>query len=78
LNRNGKLEGKSGKALAEMSNPQADVIWMVNNFALEKLKESGAIQPYAPKAVSYPTHLKIRMVSGSGIYMDVWRRHLFC
>jgi iron(III) transport system substrate-binding protein len=37
------------KALAEMSNPQADVIWMVNNFALEKLKESGALQPYAPK-----------------------------
>ena len=37
------------KAIAEMGNPQADVIWMVNNFALDKLKEEGALQPYAPK-----------------------------
>lgn len=37
------------KTIAEMSNPQADVIWMVNNFALEKLKEVGALQPYAPQ-----------------------------
>jgi len=37
------------KAIAEMSNPQADVIWMVNNFALDKLKEVGALQPYAPQ-----------------------------
>ena len=37
------------KAIAEMSNPQADVIWMVNNFALEKLKEVGALQPYSPQ-----------------------------
>jgi len=36
------------KAIAEMGNPQADVIWMVNNFALEKLKQSGALQPYTP------------------------------
>lgn len=37
------------KAIAEKANPQADVIWMVNNFALDKLKEEGALQPYAPK-----------------------------
>ncbi|PVB60584.1 extracellular solute-binding protein [Labrenzia sp. 011] len=37
------------KTLAEMANPQADVIWMVNNFALDKLKEAGALQPYTPK-----------------------------
>lgn len=37
------------KTIAEMNNPQADVIWMVNHFALEKLKESGALQPYSPK-----------------------------
>lgn len=37
------------KAIAEKGNPQADVIWMVNNFALDKLKEAGALQPYAPK-----------------------------
>lgn len=37
------------KTIAEMGNPQADVIWMVNNFALEQLKEAGALQPYMPK-----------------------------
>lgn len=37
------------KAIAEMGKPQADVVWMVNDFALEKLKSSGALQPYAPK-----------------------------
>jgi iron(III) transport system substrate-binding protein len=37
------------KAIAEMGNPQADVIWMVNNFALDKLKEAGALQPYSSK-----------------------------
>ena len=36
------------KAIAEMSNPQADVVWMVNNFALKQLKDSGALQPYSP------------------------------
>jgi len=37
------------KAIAEKSNPQADVIWMVNNYALDKLKENGVLQPYQPK-----------------------------
>lgn len=37
------------KAIAEMSNPQADVIWMVNNFALDQLKDAGALQPYTPQ-----------------------------
>jgi iron(III) transport system substrate-binding protein len=37
------------KAIAEKSNPQADVVWMVNNFALDKLKASGVFEPYAPK-----------------------------
>jgi iron(III) transport system substrate-binding protein len=32
-----------------MGNPQADVIWMVNNFALQQLKDAGALQPYEPK-----------------------------
>jgi iron(III) transport system substrate-binding protein len=36
------------KAIAEKGNPQADVIWMVNNFALDKLKEEGVLQPYTP------------------------------
>lgn len=37
------------KAIAEKANPQADVVWMVNNFALDKLKETGVFQPYTPK-----------------------------
>jgi iron(III) transport system substrate-binding protein len=37
------------KALAEMDNPQADVVWMVNHFALNQLKDAGAFQPYEPK-----------------------------
>ncbi|MEO1456741.1 MAG: extracellular solute-binding protein [Pseudomonadota bacterium] len=36
------------KALAEMDNPQADVVWMVNHFALNQLKDAGAFQPYDP------------------------------
>ena len=39
------------KVLAEKGNPQADVIWMVNDFALERLKTEGALEPYAPKAM---------------------------
>ncbi len=36
------------KAIAEKANPQADVIWMVNDIALEQLKEAGALEPYEP------------------------------
>lgn len=36
------------KTIAEMGNPQADVVWMVNNFALNQLKGAGAFQPYSP------------------------------
>jgi len=37
------------RAIAEKANPQADVIWMVNDIALERLKEAGALEPYEPK-----------------------------
>ncbi|MFD0391404.1 extracellular solute-binding protein [Tistrella bauzanensis] len=33
------------KAIAEKGNPQADVIWMVNDFALAKLKQDGVLAP---------------------------------
>ncbi len=36
------------KAIAEKANPQADVIWMVNDIALEQLKEAGVLEPYEP------------------------------
>lgn len=39
------------KLLAEKGNPQADVVWMVNDFALERLKQEGALQPYAPNGM---------------------------
>jgi len=37
------------RAIAEKANPQADVIWMVNDIALEQLKEAGVLEPYEPK-----------------------------
>ncbi|HJO97260.1 MAG TPA: substrate-binding domain-containing protein, partial [Rhodospirillales bacterium] len=37
------------RAIAEKANPQADVIWMINNIALEQLKATGALEPYEPK-----------------------------
>ena len=37
------------RAIAEKANPLADVIWMVNNIALEQLKAAGVLEPYEPK-----------------------------
>ena len=37
------------RTIAEKENPQADVIWMINNIALDQLKEAGALEPYEPK-----------------------------
>ena len=37
------------RAIAEKANPQADVIWMVNDIALEQLKEEGVLEPYVPE-----------------------------
>jgi iron(III) transport system substrate-binding protein len=37
------------RAIAEKSNPQADVIYLVNNVALEQLKSAGVFEPYEPK-----------------------------
>ncbi len=38
------------RAIAEKGNPQADVVYLVNNDALEQLKQAGVFEPYAPKA----------------------------
>lgn len=35
------------RAIAEMGNPQADVVYLVNNQALEQLKNAGVFEPYA-------------------------------
>ncbi|TDJ11214.1 MAG: extracellular solute-binding protein [Gammaproteobacteria bacterium] len=37
------------RAIAEKANPQADIIWMVNDIALEQLKGAGVLEPYEPK-----------------------------
>lgn len=36
------------RLIAEKKNPQADVVWMVNDIALEQLKQAGALEPYTP------------------------------
>lgn len=47
------VEGSTGpiteRAIAEKAKPQADVVYLVNNIALEQLKQAGVFEPYAPK-----------------------------
>ena len=37
------------RAIAEKAKPQADVVYLVNNAALEQLKQAGVFEPYEPK-----------------------------
>lgn len=37
------------RAIAEKGKPQADVVYLVNNVALEQLKQAGVFEPYEPK-----------------------------
>jgi iron(III) transport system substrate-binding protein len=37
------------RAIAERANPQADVVYLVNEAALEQLKQAGVFAPYEPK-----------------------------
>lgn len=37
------------RAIAEKSNPKADVIYMLNTIELERLKSAGVLEPYQPK-----------------------------
>lgn len=37
------------RAIAEKAKPQADVVYLVNNIALEQLKQAGVFEPYEPK-----------------------------
>ena len=46
------------RAIAEKANPQADVIWMVNDIALEQLKKAGVLQPYVPKGTKIDAAFK--------------------
>ena len=42
------------RAIAEKANPQADVIWMINDVALNQLKAAGVFEPYEPKGAQIP------------------------
>jgi iron(III) transport system substrate-binding protein len=42
------------RAIAEKANPQADVIWMINDVALNQLKTAGVFEPYEPKGAKVP------------------------
>src|SRR5262245_20787569 len=37
------------RAIAEKAKPQADVVYLVNNLALDQLKQAGVFEPYEPK-----------------------------
>lgn len=37
------------RLIAEKANPQADVVWMLNHIALNRLKQEGVLAPYKPK-----------------------------
>lgn len=47
------VDGSTGpiteRAIAEKANPQADIVYLVNNYALEQLKQAGVFEPYEPK-----------------------------
>lgn len=42
------------RAIAEKAKPQADVVYLVNNIALEQLKQAGVFEPYEPKNSPIP------------------------
>jgi iron(III) transport system substrate-binding protein len=56
------------KAIAEKANPQADVIYAVNNIALEQLKAAGALEPYSPTGSKIPA----RFTDPDGFYLNHW------
>lgn len=42
------------RAIAEKANPQADVVWMINDVAMNQLKAAGVFEPYEPKGTKVP------------------------
>ena len=46
------------RAIAEKANPQSDVIWMVNDVALNQLKAAGVFEPYEPKGANVPDNFR--------------------
>jgi len=48
------------RAIAEKANPQADVVWMVNDVALNQLKAAGCSSPTSPRGRQCPKASAIR------------------
>ncbi len=46
------------RAIAEKANPQADVVWMINDVAMNQLKAAGVFEPYEPKGVKVPENFR--------------------
>jgi len=46
------------RAIAEKANPQSDVVWMVNDIALNQLKAAGVFEPYDPKGAKVPDNFR--------------------
>jgi iron(III) transport system substrate-binding protein len=46
------------RAIAEKANPQADVVWMINDVALNQLKAAGVFEPYEPKGAKVPDNFR--------------------
>jgi iron(III) transport system substrate-binding protein len=46
------------RAIAEKANPQADVVWMINDVALNQLKTAGVFEPYEPKGSKVPDNFR--------------------
>jgi iron(III) transport system substrate-binding protein len=46
------------RAIAERSRPQADVVYLVNNLALEQLKTAGVFAPYRPRGAAIPDQFR--------------------
>jgi len=46
------------RAIAEKANPHSDVVWMINDMALNQLKAAGVFEPYQPKGVQIPEQFR--------------------
>jgi len=53
------------RLIAEKENPKADVVWMINDIALKKLKDEGVLEPYEPKGLAIDSRFR----DPDGFYM---------
>jgi len=44
----------SERAIAEAGNPQADVVYLINDIALDSMTEAGVFEPYVPQDAAVP------------------------